>query len=126
LEQDILKVGLNNLSVYGGLDYVRARNTTNNDDLPRITPLRGRTGIKYQYDRLSSYLEGVFVARQDRTAEFELPTDSYNLLNMGASYSILENENSSIEFYVKGTNLTDEEARVHTSFLKDQAPLRGR
>jgi iron complex outermembrane receptor protein len=28
--------------------------------------------------------------------------------------------------YAKGNNLTDEEARVHTSFLKDQAPLPGR
>ena len=27
---------------------------------------------------------------------------------------------------LSGTNLTDEEARVHTSFLKDQAPLPGR
>ncbi len=30
------------------------------------------------------------------------------------------------EVYLKGTNLTDEEARVHTSFLKDIAPLAGR
>jgi iron complex outermembrane receptor protein len=28
--------------------------------------------------------------------------------------------------YVKGVNLTNEEAREHTSFLKDLAPLPGR
>ncbi len=28
--------------------------------------------------------------------------------------------------YVKGVNLTDEEARLHTSFLKDIASLGGR
>jgi iron complex outermembrane receptor protein len=28
--------------------------------------------------------------------------------------------------YLKGMNLTDAEARVHTSFLKDIAPLGGR
>ena len=30
------------------------------------------------------------------------------------------------EVYIKATNLTDAEARVHTSFLKDIAPLAGR
>jgi iron complex outermembrane receptor protein len=30
------------------------------------------------------------------------------------------------DFYVKGVNLTNEEAREHTSFLKDVAPLSGR
>ncbi len=126
IEQDIFSMGLSSLSAYGGLDYVRARNTTNSDDLPRITPLRGKTGLKYQYDRLDTYIEGIFVATQDDTAEFELPTDSYNLLNMGATYSIFSDADSSIEVYLKGTNLTNEEARVHNSFLKDQAPLRGR
>ena len=30
------------------------------------------------------------------------------------------------DVYIKGTNLTNEEARVHNSFLKDIAPLAGR
>ena len=30
------------------------------------------------------------------------------------------------DLLLSGTNLTDEEARVHTSFLKEQAPLPGR
>jgi iron complex outermembrane receptor protein len=29
-------------------------------------------------------------------------------------------------FYAKGVNLTNQEAREHTSFLKDIAPLGGR
>ena len=33
---------------------------------------------------------------------------------------------TNLDFYVKGTNLTDAEARLHTSFLKDIAPLPGR
>jgi iron complex outermembrane receptor protein len=31
-----------------------------------------------------------------------------------------------LTLYLKGQNLTDETARVHTSFLKDVAPLPGR
>ncbi len=126
IEQDLVKIGFSNLSLYGGVDYVRGKNITNSDDLPRITPLRGKTGLKYKYDGLDTYIESIFVAKQNQTAEFELPTDSYSLLNMGASYSIFRDEDASVELYVKGTNLTDEEARVHNSFLKDQAPLRGR
>ena len=62
---------------------------------------------------------------QNRTAEFELPTDSYFLLNASVSYR-LPVRSAEFEVYLKGTNLTDEEARVHTSFLKDIAPLAGR
>lgn len=31
-----------------------------------------------------------------------------------------------VEFYVRGTNLTDRLAYSHTSFVKNQSPLRGR
>ena len=31
-----------------------------------------------------------------------------------------------VEFYVRGTNLLDELAFSHTSFVKEQSPLRGR
>jgi iron complex outermembrane receptor protein len=31
-----------------------------------------------------------------------------------------------VEFYVRGSNLLNELAFVHTSFVKDQSPLRGR
>jgi iron complex outermembrane receptor protein len=32
----------------------------------------------------------------------------------------------SLELYARGTNLTDELAFAHTSFVKNQSPLRGR
>ncbi len=31
-----------------------------------------------------------------------------------------------LELYLRGSNLTNELAFVHTSFVKDQSPLRGR
>jgi iron complex outermembrane receptor protein len=35
-------------------------------------------------------------------------------------------DNTDLTFYLKGNNLTNELARVHTSFLKDDAPLPAR
>ncbi len=115
--------------LYGQIDYVRGDNLSDNNSLPRITPLRGKIGLKYQLDNASAYIENMMVAEQDRTADFELPTDGYDLLNAGLAYQLpaaASLGNSTYELYARATNLTDEEARVHTSFLKDQAPLRGR
>ena len=112
--------------LYGQVDYVRGENLSDDDSLPRITPLRSKVGLKYKFENASAYVEGMFVAKQDRTADFELPTDSYALLNAGVAYQLPLGETNTFEVYARATNLTDEEARVHTSFLKDVAPLRGR
>ena len=58
-------------------------------------------------------------------ADEELPTDSYDDLRLYLGYTI-EVERSRIEFFVSGRNLTDDEQRYHTSFIKDLAPQPGR
>jgi len=52
-------------------------------------------------------------------------TDGYTLVDLHVSYT-LPFFNQSTAVYFKGENLTDTEARVHTSFLKDIAPRPGR
>ena len=47
------------------------------------------------------------------------------LLNANVSYR-LPIGRTEMTFYAKGVNLTNQEAREHTSFLKDIAPLGGR
>jgi iron complex outermembrane receptor protein len=107
-------------------DYVYAQNVETDRSLPRITPFRTSAALVYGWhDRFRARLEGQYVHRQERTAEFELPTDGYFLLNASMSYR-LPIRSAELEVYVKGTNLTNEEARLHTSFLKDIAPLAGR
>ncbi len=108
------------------VDFVRAEDKSNNTDLPRIPPLRTIVGIDYKYKRLfEARAEGVFASKQDDIAEFELPTDSYKTLNAHLNFN-LPFPDYELALYLRGTNLTDEEVRVHTSFLKDLAPLRGR
>ena len=93
--------------------------------LPRIPPLHAQAALSFVRGDFSARLEGFYAARQNRTAEFELPTDSYFLLDASVSYRVPIGP-ALLDFYVKGTNLTDAEARLHSSFLKDIAPLPGR
>ena len=107
-------------------DYVSAQDLKAERSLPRITPFRTSAALVYEWkDRFSARFEGQYVHDQDRTAEFELPTDGYFLLSASATYRMKAGP-LDFDLYLKGTNLTNEEARLHTSFLKDIAPLAGR
>jgi len=46
------------------------------------------------------------------------------MLDARIAYKVMANA-SEATVYLAGNNLLDEEARVHTSFIKDQAPLPG-
>jgi len=105
-------------------DYVRAE-IDGGGALPRIPPFRAQAALSYTLERFNARVEGIYAAKQERIADFELPTDDYFLLNASVSYRIPV-RTASLDIYIKGTNLTDAEARQHTSFLKDIAPLPGR
>ena len=62
---------------------------------------------------------------QDEIAELETDTDGYTMVNIHAGYTVPLGNESSVTFFARGTNLADEEARRHTSFVKDLAPLPG-
>ncbi|WP_240612717.1 TonB-dependent receptor [Alteromonas flava] len=109
------------LSAFG--DYIRAK--LDSDDLPRIPPLRLGASLDYQWQDLNADIEVVWYDDQDNTARFETATSGYTLLNAGINYTLLSND-MEWQFFARAENITDEEARVHTSFLKDEAPLPGR
>jgi iron complex outermembrane receptor protein len=106
-------------------DYVRAIDGNTDRSLPRITPLRTQAALVHDWNGWQSRLETQYVARQNRTAENETRTASYTLLNASISYQFKAGP-TNFEAYVRGANLTNRDARVHTSFLKDVAPLAGR
>ncbi len=110
----------------GSIDFVDASiDVSGNDNLPRIPPLSGLVGAGFRSEYLDFRVEGEFVAEQDEVTEFELPTGSYALLNIYAAVHPFGSERD-ISLDIRATNLTDEEARLHTSFLKDLLPLPGR
>ena len=65
------------------------------------------------------------MSRQNRVAQFETPTDGYTFLNASVGYNFRVGP-ARANLYVRGTNLTNEEARDHLSFLKEVLPLAGR
>lgn len=106
-------------------DYVNARDTVSGDPLPRISPFHALAAVDFHRGDFGARIEGIYSGRQNRVADNELPTDAYFMLNASLSYT-LRTGGVSTDIYIKGVNLTNEEAREHTSFLKDIAPLAGR
>ncbi|MDP5138407.1 TonB-dependent receptor [Rheinheimera baltica] len=105
-------------------DYIRAR-INDGGDLPRTPPLRFAAELAFEQDAISADVRATRYFKQDRTAALENATDGYTLLDASVSYRF-DIATSQLTAYLKGQNLTDEEARVHTSFLKDLTPLPGR
>ena len=123
----LIDMGAHGLAFDAQFDYVRARDQDTNENIPRIAPFRSILRARYNYNEFfSTMIEGVFVEKQDTIASFELPTESYALLNSEASVALPFYEDNALSLFVRGSNLTNEEAREHASFLKDLAPLRGR
>ncbi len=112
------------ITIFG--DYVDADLTSENDTLPRIPP--GRLGARYAFVRgpVAADVEYHHTFRQGRVASYETPTAGYDMLNATVAYRFDIQPGRGVELYVRGTNLTDQLALAHTSFVKDQSPLRGR
>lgn len=106
-------------------DYVQANDRKTGDPLPRISPFHASAALDYKKGPFGARIESLFSAHQAETADNELPTDSYVMFNAALSYTIKSGPVTT-DLYIKGVNLTDEEAREHTSFLKDSVPLHGR
>jgi len=109
-------------------DYVRAELTDGpgaGEALPRIPPLRYGLGLSYHRGAWKGSVEVRRVEEQDRVAARETPTAGYTLINATASYRLLAGDTVT-DVVLRGTNLGDEVARNHVSFLKDEVPLPGR
>ena len=105
------------------VEFVRA--DTDSGDLPRIPPLAGVAGLNLDNETWGLRAELDWAASQNRIAEVELPTDGFVLVNLFATYRFDVAEQD-FTFKVSANNLLDDEARQHTSFLKDVLPLPGR
>lgn len=105
-------------------DYIRGE-LRDGGDLPRIPPLRLGGRVNYQLNSLELEASATHYFKQDDVAALETETDGYTLVDVQVSYD-LGQWIPGTTVYLKGQNLTDEYARVHSSFLKDKAPLPSR
>ena len=105
-------------------DIIRAR-LKSGGELPRTPPARLTSEFNYQGDRISSDLFISYYFEQTHTAALETSTDGYIMMDANVNYHFNLGQHD-LAVYLKGKNLTDEYAQVHTSFLKDLTPLAGR
>lgn len=118
----VFREGSREFRVEGQYDYVRG-----DTDLgaPARIPSYSVTGrLVYESPIIDGRIEVRRVGEQDRVADFELPTDGYTLVNAYAAFKPAALDG--VTLFAEARNIGDEEAREHTSFLKDIAPLPGR
>ena len=118
----IWRDGDRSLSFEGMIDHVRG--TTDAGPPARIPSWSASARLLGEWGRFDWTAEVRRVGGQDRVAAFELPTDGYTLVGLQVGWQPFQAHD--LKLFVDGRNLTDEEAREHTSFLKDIAPLPGR
>ncbi|WAC64768.1 TonB-dependent receptor [Pseudoxanthomonas sp. SL93] len=93
--------------------------------LPRIAPMRVGADLGWSLGGWRASVGAVRYGKQDDVAQNEEASDGYTLVDAHVAYR-WERTASSWEVFLDGSNLTDEEARPHTSLLRDYAPLPGR
>ena len=95
-----------------------------NDKLPRLPPSRFGAGLEFDRGRFAVSVDYLHVLEQDEPADVELPTDGYDDLRMFVRFDLDVDGNTRL--FLQGRNLTDNEQRQHTSYIKDFAPMPGR
>ena len=106
-------------------DYVRARLTGTGEGIPRIPAMTLGTGANYRQGPLVMRVSARRTMEQADTAPFETTTAGFTMVDASVSYRLIVGRLFH-DITLVATNLTNSEARLHTSFLKSVAPLPGR
>lgn len=120
---DVATFGKFDVSVDGLVEYVRAKTDTGN--LPRIPPLSLLGGIEAESGQFTLRAELDYASEQNDIGEFETATEDYALTNLFVTWKTQVAEQP-VRISGSVLNAFDEDARQHTSFLKDTVPLPGR
>jgi iron complex outermembrane receptor protein len=109
-----------------GFDVVTARlNSGANRNIPRIPSQRLRLGAVMDWNGWLAEVSWRRVGDQNDTGLGEIRTEGFDDLRLHINYT-MDIGRSSVELFLSGRNLTDDEQRYHTTFIKDLAPQPGR
>ncbi len=106
-------------------DTVRATLADGGGNVPRIAPSRLGAQLRWDNNGWRASLGATRYNKQDEVADNETPTAGYTLVDAHAAYHF-DSGRLGWELFVDGSNLGNQVARVHTSFLKDVVVLPGR
>lgn len=101
-------------------------NVATGGNLPRIAPARLGAQLRWRGNQWRAAVGAVRYDGQDRVAAGESPSSGYTLVDAHLAWHLDSAGGTAWEVFLDGSNLLDEDARPHTSFLKDLAPLPGR
>ena len=112
-------------SLQGGLDVTYGELADSGDALPRIPPVRGRLGLRFQRNAWQSGAEVEHVARQARVYPGETPTDGATLLRLHTTWSFTRGGGLHT-LSLRVDNATNQLYRNHLSYQKLVFPEAGR
>ena len=124
VEVALLSEGAHRLNLRLTSDQVRSH-LDDGTPLPRITPRRHGAALDWGFERFQAHAEVQHVAAQHRVAPLETTGPGHTLAHLSAGWRLQQGTSGHL-FLLQVRNLTDEEARVHTSFLKDKILQPGR
>ncbi|WP_295558132.1 TonB-dependent receptor domain-containing protein [uncultured Stenotrophomonas sp.] len=126
---DLGRYGTLNVSAFADL----VRNKSDNDDKypPNMPTNRYGASVRWERDSWKCRLSSIYYGEQKylgRSYIEEVPLDAFNLVDLQVSHELPTHNAyvSSVELFINGSNLLNEEARPHNSPLKYIAPLPGR
>ncbi len=108
----------------GGIDTVRG-SYDDGGAIARMPPAMITLGLEARSPQMRVRAEVQSIAEQSRTAAFETKTEGSTALNALWSWRPVQSGDR-IALTFEGRNLTNEDIREHTSFLKDYLPKPGR
>ncbi|TMO73986.1 TonB-dependent receptor [Pseudoalteromonas sp. S3785] len=111
------------IKVFG--DSTRAKLKDDAGNLPRIPANKLGSELQYNLGDLQLTLTGTHYFEQDDISAFETKTDGYTIVDAQANYQLSLGAIDT-QLYLNVDNITDELGFVHSSFIKDKAPLPGR
>ena len=94
-------------------------------DVPRLPPVRIGGRLNWTGDAFGAWLSVLNAGDQDRPGDFETDTDGYTRWDLGADYRFTFAQERELLVFMKWKNITDEEIRLSTSFLRNYAPEAG-
>ena len=97
----------------------------NSDDVPRLPPHRLGAKLSYERANWSAFVNVVDAAKQDKPGLNETQTAAYTRWDLGADFRVT-GVDSSLVVFLKANNITDEDIRLSTSFLRNFTPESGR
>jgi iron complex outermembrane receptor protein len=121
----VAQLGSSRIELTGMADYTNATILGGGGAAPRIPPLRLLGGVEASGGPIGGRIEVEHVTRQDRITAFETETPAWTMVNASISWKPLGVDNATTVI-LQANNIFDVEARRHSSFLKDFAPLLGR